>query len=366
MPALPDPRILLIRPSALGDVARTVPCLVALRSALPDARIDWLVNPAYAAAVREHPALDAIVPFPREALSGTSLLWKAPAFIRMVRARRYDRVYDLQGLLRSGLTARATGAPRRVGDANAREGAPFFYTLKYRIDPEQHTVERMLALLDADGVSIPETPAEVDLKLYVADADAAWAEATLSPEAPDTNPGLRQTFPHLLALAPTAQWLCKCWPITRYVALTRRLLAENPAARVVVLAAPTERSQVQAAFTPLTPPELERITMPETTVGQMMALISRASLLVCNDSAPLHLAVGLGTPTVSLFGPTDPLRVGPYPINSPLHRVLQPPRVEAADLTRYRKHKNDQTLISQIPMEAVVEATEGQRDAGTK
>ena len=145
------PRILIVRPSALGDVSRTVGCAVELRRQFPQAEIHWLVARAFADVVRHHPAVDAVVLFDRAGLRKFGRSWRATrdglAFARQLRRAGYDRVYDLQGLFRSGLFTRLTGAPYRCGFANSREGAAMFYTHKYHVDPNLHTVDRMMSLL---------------------------------------------------------------------------------------------------------------------------------------------------------------------------------------------------------------------------
>ncbi|NBC10877.1 MAG: hypothetical protein GVY24_03970 [Planctomycetes bacterium] len=331
-PPTPGPRILIVRPSALGDVCRTVPCLVSLRRALPGAHLDWLVNAPFAPAVASHPMLDGVVPFHRKDFS----LGRGLALARRLRAGRYDTVYDLQGLLRSGVLTWLTRAPQRVGFANAREGAALCYNRKHAIDPALHTVERMLGLLEAAGIE----PVR-DLRLYVGEDDAACLDRFIDEH------GLREEY---TCLAPTAQWRCKCWPIERYAELAHWI--EGP---VVVLAAPHEHAQVQ----PLLEALGERAVFPRTTVGQLIALISRCRLLVCNDSAALHIAVAFGKPIVSVFGPTDPARVGPY--QRP-EAVVQPADITPDDMARYRKHKDDQSLIARVTVEQVRDAMAAQLD----
>lgn len=338
-------RILIIRPSALGDVARTVPALVTLRKAHPDARIDWLVNDAFADVIRHHPALDGVVPFPRKRFGAA---WRSPSaagdlrrWIADLRAARYDLTLDLQGLFRSGLIARLTGAPQRIGFANAREMSRVFHNRRFFVDDRLHAVDRTLGLLRAAGYD-----AHDDMNLHVGADDRAWLDTLIG-----STPALRSGY---FAVAPTARWLCKCWPIERYIDVTRRLLADGRAgAGVVVLAAPSERDQVAPLLAALghgTPDA--RVVAPTTTVGQLMALLSRASVLLANDSAPLHIAVGLNRPVVALFGPTDPALVGPYRRDA---FVLRPPGVGRLSLSHYRGRRDDQSLIAQITADAAWE-----------
>src|SRR5262249_19002049 len=123
-------RIALIKPSALGDIVHALPVLSALRSRFPAAHISWIVNRSYASLLDGHPDLDAVVAFDRHAARRNALAgaWEFTRFLRELWRQRFDLVLDLQGLLRTGVMALATGAPRRVGLAKAREGARWFYT----------------------------------------------------------------------------------------------------------------------------------------------------------------------------------------------------------------------------------------------
>ncbi len=332
--------VLIIRTSALGDVSRTVPCLVALRKALPEVRIDWLVQDTYAPAIAAHPALSNVVPFPRKALAKwltkpavARAAWK---WCSQLRRQRYDMVFDLQGLARSGFFTWATRAPRRIGFANAREGAWLAYNERHAIAPEVlHTVDRMIALVAAAGYE----PSH-DMRLYLDQDQQDWLTQWLTES--------ELAGDDYAVLAPTAQWLCKCWPIERFAALGRRILEAGLVKKIVLLAAPHERAQVEPMIQALSP--TGRLLVPTTSVATMMALLSRAGLVVCNDSAPLHMAVGFDRRIVSIFGPTDPALVGPY---DRAETVLRPAAAAGVDGRRYRHLRDDQSLIAQVTLEEV-------------
>ncbi|XAM01372.1 glycosyltransferase family 9 protein [Phycisphaeraceae bacterium D3-23] len=331
-------RILIVRPTALGDVAKTVPCLATLRAAFPGARIDWLVHSAFADVVGYHPMLDGVVPFDRKGLSGFGLRPRATraglALAKRLRRAKYTRVYDLQGLARSGLLTWLTRSPKRVGFMYARERAGLGYNVKYPVAVAQHTVDRMLGLLEADGLS----PVH-DARLYVGEDDAAWARDYLETQ--------RLSAGRYVCLAPTAQWGCKCWPAERYAELAQRVVAHvGVEDRVVILAAPHEHDRL----TPITQALGDLALLPATTVGQLMGLIQAAAAVVANDSAALHLAVGLGRPAVGIFGPTDPKLVGPYRRGDD---VVQPDGITADDMGDYRGRKDDDALIARVAVDAV-------------
>lgn len=300
-------RIAIIRPSALGDVCRTVPALVSLRRAWPDARVEWIVQDQFVDSVASHPALDEAIPFPRKRFAMTRRsIQTARSFLRWssdLRARRYDTVFDLQGLARSGLITWLTRAPRRVGFRNAREGAAVAYNRRHFIDDSMHTVDRMLALLEREGVESVR-----DMRLYTAAADRDWwsARRRATGLQPDAD---------YAVLAPTARWASKRWPAERFAELIDPLI-EREFQRIVIVGAAGERDQCAAILNRCRNSGDDRRVAIDligaTTVGQLMAVIEEAGLVIANDSAALHMAVGFDRRYLGLYGPTDVDRVGPY------------------------------------------------------
>ena len=202
-----------------------------------------------------------------------------------------------------------------------------------------------------------------DFRLHVPDDCHGFTESLLSsPPGPTSEPPTGETAGSgdVFCLAPTAQWGCKCWPIENFAELAAGLLRDAPTSTLIVLAAPGELDSVQTAFAGALPQELlRRVHFPRTSVGQMMDVIAHARLLVGNDSAPLHLAVGLDTPSVSIFGPTDPALVGPPPMiagrtTQNRHRVIR--AASAIGRTfNYRRHRDDNRLIAETPVSRVAD-----------
>jgi heptosyltransferase-1 len=336
MPEADSPqRILIVRPSALGDVARTVPCLATLRRAYPQAVIDWVVNDTFIDAVRAHPDLSEAIPFPRTRFRKFGRNWAVSrevlGYLADLRKRDYDLVYDLQGLSRSGVLSFATRAPRRVGFADARESAWLGYNHWTQVK-SIHTVDRMIDLLAGDGLD----PVR-DMRLYTPPEAGTWAEQWLkSHELSDQR---------YAVIAPTAKWASKRWPAERYAAVADRLPKVGVQAAVVV-AGPHEREQVEPLLNRASAVRLID-AVGQTSVGQLMALIERSDLAICNDSAALHIAVGFGRRCVGIFGPTDPQRVGPYRYDVGV--------VAASDAGRvnYRASSTDDSLIRSITVDQV-------------
>ena len=328
-------RILIIRPSALGDVCRSVPLAAAIKGHWPTAEIHWLVNAPFAPVLEAHPAIARVIPFDRKALGKhSSRLNLSPilGFLRSLRAQRYDIVIDAQGLARSGLFAFATGAKLRIGHADAREFGWLGLNRRVASTPGEHTVDRMLSLLGPLGISMPEP----DMRLYARESDKAWRDALPDFQEPYT------------VFAPTSLWPGKRWPIERFAELAQRLTSECH--RIVVIGAPGEEPQCQPLLDLVRQglPVIDRVG--KTSVGQMLAIMERAQLVLANDSAALHMAVGFDRPIVGLFGPTRTDLVGPYrqedsvlqhitPANQLDHKDTEPSLELMARITTDEVHK---------------------------
>jgi heptosyltransferase-1 len=335
--AAPSPqKILLIRPSALGDVCRSVPLAVSLKAAFPSSTLDWLVNEPFADAVRAHPCVDRIVAFPRKQLGRASASGRFDQSLRWMnqhlRSPGYDLVVDAQGLARSGLFSFWTRARRRIGFAGARELGWLGYTEKHRVSVT-HTVDRMLGLLQAAGI-----PPIADLRLHSPPEDRAAAQR---------DPILGSS--RYALLAPTSRWPGKLWPADRFAALASELLRRG-FDHVVVVASGNERDQCGPLLELASrePRIIDRIGA--TSVGGLMALIERASLVVANDSAALHIAVGFDRPLIALFGPTRIELVGPYRRERDVLQFL-----EAGDSMNHKDAAIGQRIMGRITLDHVLD-----------
>ena len=288
-------RLLVIKPSSLGDIVHALPTVAALRRRFPSAQITWLVKREWAAVLEGNPDLDEVL-----ALDLSPKGW--PAVWRAVRAGRFDTIVDLQGLLRSAVLGWISGAPVRIGFANGREGSPWFYTERVPVQSaSMHAVDRYLLVARYLGAEMGEVkPSDFPLPR---DAQAeARVEALLA------MAGI-QVGMVLVAMNPSARWDTKRWSPESFAAVGDRLQQEG-AARVVLIGGRDERhigKQVMCAMR-ATPIDL----MGQTTLKELIALLRRVRLFVTNDSGPMHLAAAVGTPVIALFGPTDPARTGPY------------------------------------------------------
>ncbi len=295
-------RILLIKPSSLGDIVHALPTAVALKRRFPSASLTWLVKKQWAGVLEGSPALHRI-------LAVNLSLGGWPAAIRAVRAGQFDLVVDLQGLFRSAVLGWLSGAPVRVGFANAREGSPWFYTQKVAIvDPEMHAVDRYLLIPRSLGGAPPLIGA-LDFPLAVdSGADKKVSEMLLSAGAIAGSP--------LVAINAGARWPTKHWPSRAFAEVADQLQDEGM--QVVVIGSVAESHPAGTVVGHMRTSAINLVG--KTTIKELIALLRRVRLLITNDSGPMHLAAALGTPVIALFGPTDPGRTGPYGLG---HRVLR-------------------------------------------
>ena len=299
----PFRRILIIKPSSIGDVIHALPMLRALRLHWPDAHLAWLISPGCADIIRHNRLLDELVPFDRAQYGRIATSWSAArdflTFLRELRRKRFDLVVDAQGLFRSGFLSWATGAGARLGFNTAREFAWIFHTHHAPDTMKLHAVDRMMAMLTRHG--IPDTGRDFTVELS-AEADrgarALLAEAGLAPPA------------RFAAVVPGARWQTKRWAWEKYAQLVDAA-AKRLDLPGVLLGSPDERAVCQRVrdSADSRPANLAGRT-DLLTAG---AILKRASVVVCNDSgASMHLAAALHRPLVAVFGPTNPRRTGPY------------------------------------------------------
>jgi len=293
----PAQRIVLIKPSALGDIVQTLPVLTALRRRYPEAHISWLVNRNYEGLLHGHPDLDEVLPFDRGATRFG--LWKATVsyarFLRDFRARRFDLVIDLQGLLRSGLFTAASAAPRRVGLSSAREGAIWFYTDVVRVADFNavHAVDRYWLVAEALGADGP-----IEFRLPVRDAERAWVDEAIG-DCPRP----------WLAFGVGSRWVTKRWPPEHFAELARR--AQARFGGTVLFAGGTDETELAEATGQMLAGPWRNLS-GRTTLPQLTALLARADVMVANDTGPLHLAAALGRPIVAPYTCTRVALNGPY------------------------------------------------------
>jgi lipopolysaccharide heptosyltransferase I len=283
--------ILIVRLGALGDVVHAIPAAAALRAAMPGARIDWLVEAKHRPIVDLVTVVDEVV-----ALEGPSIrAWTD--VIGRLRKARYDLALDFQGLMKSAVLARASGAVRVAGFSiwHLREkGArPFYSETDDTLDDDAgHVIQKNLHLLRVAGVETSRVE---------------------FPIAESGSPALDQVRLEIGAAAfaiinPGAAWPNKRWPPSRFGEVAS-FLREVRGLSSIVLWGPGEQSLAEAVVAASSGAAR---SAPPTEVPDLVALSRQAALVVSGDTGPLHIAAAVGTPAVALFGPTDAGRNGPW------------------------------------------------------
>ena len=326
-------RLLVVRIGAMGDVLHALPAVFALRTALPEAEIDWAIDPRWKALLRDSnghsPLVNAVHPvdtklWKRQPLSRATILSMARLRAKL-RASQYDVCVDLQGSLRSAVIGRLASARAFVGPAAPREmPARLLYGVRVPVTAAHVIVQATQIVSAAAGLAL--RPAAVSLPCDPA-AEAWW----------QLQPASEQPF---VFLAPQAGWGAKQWLAERFGDLAQRLAR---AGYKVLVNGSHAQDAIAAAVVAASHGAARTVT---ADLPQLITLTRRASLVIAGDTGPLHLAAALGRPVLALFGPTDPARTGPY---ATLARVLRHP----SSVTDHSRHQPTEGGLLQITTESV-------------
>ncbi|MXX75510.1 MAG: glycosyltransferase family 9 protein [Holophagales bacterium] len=338
-------RVLLVRLSAIGDCIHAAPVASAIRRAHPDAFIGWAVQEPAATLLRGYAGVDRFHLYPRRASGVAAHLDALRHFRRELRSSRYDAALDVQGLTKSGLVAWWSGARRRIGfrggpAMGSRELNALFLNRRFIVDLDvSHVVDRNLALLRASGLAGAASPvAEWRLPEYAESGPLSFLE----------HHGLSDG--RYAVVSPGTIWRTKRWPPRRFAAAVRRLGGDRGLPVVVAWAGGEER---RAAEEIVAAGEGCRVLLaPPTDLRELATLLRRAALFLGCDSGPAHLAAALGVPCVSVFGPTDPARNGPYGPRSAAVRLDQ--KLDCQPCWRRTCSRGDFACLERLDADRVV------------
>jgi heptosyltransferase-1 len=273
-------RLLVLKPSSLGDIVHTLPAVAALRAKFPDAHLTWMVNPEWAPLLEGNPHLNETLIFPRADFRGL------PGWLRFGRWRRAlkqqpppDLILDFQGLLRTALVARAFRGVPVIGLSDAREGARFVQTKTISVDPKAHAVERYLALAAATGATLVGPP------------EFALPEGDRPSESIPAEP--------FLVFHPFSRGRGKSLAPESVTAFCRAV--DFP----IVLVGRT------GLEVPGLPPNVTNL-LNRTSLTELLWLLRHAAFVVSVDSGPMHLAAAVTDKLLAIHTWSDPCQVGPY------------------------------------------------------
>ena len=345
-------KILIVRLGAMGDILHALPAATAIRAALPDSTIGWLVEERWSELLtaQGRKASQNTVSPQKPIVNTVHTLdtrrWRQHFFrpsataeilgaLKRVRKIDYDYALDFQGAIKSAVFAKLGGASIVTGYENPREsGARFFYRQKLPRQGE-HVIEQNLALA-AQALQPILIDRELKLQaplLPVDPAAEAWAQSEIS----------RLGIASFAIVNPGAGWGAKQWPTLRYGEVARALAAHNIKTLVNASAEEAELARAVVAASGGNAFELR------CTIGQLIALTRRACIFVGGDTGPLHLAAALGVLVVGLYGPTDPARTGPFGTKS---IALRHPESE----TTFSHHREAESGLLKITAEEVISA----------
>ncbi|MBI5846786.1 MAG: lipopolysaccharide heptosyltransferase I [Nitrospirae bacterium] len=295
-------KILIVKPSSLGDVVHSLPFLNAMKQCLPQAEIHWVIARGLEGLLEGHPMIDKLIIINKDRWKklsrAGSTLKEIRELFKQLRQEKYDLVIDLQGLFRSGLITWATHAPLRIGFLEAREGSRYFYTKNVRGGRDIHAVDRYMKVAAELGCGTPDIAFPFPL-----------SDSTGNREGALSDPG-----PYAV-LVPGARWKTKIWPAESFGAVASMLPM-----RSVVVGGSADKEIADNVV--LHSDGKARSVAGQTSLRQLVEIMRTAEVVITNDSGPMHIAAALSVPVVAIFGPTSPARTGPYGSG---HLVLQSP-----------------------------------------
>lgn len=344
--ALTGLKILILKPSSLGDVVQALPVLRLLKAHEPRAQIHWWIASGIASLLEDDPDLSGLIVFHRQRWQSP---WHWRELLRSVlamRRQRFDLVIDLQGLARSGLVAWLANAGESIGLDDPREGARGFYDIAVGRPPgKEHAVDWYLRVLEVMGVPVH------------------WNFDWL-PRRPAVADKVRSKWPaqgrRWLVLCPGARWLNKRWPVEHFRALVR-LLAERHADHHFAVIGSAEDIPLGHQIAAVKPGRCLDLT-GQTALPEMVEWVRLSEGMVTNDSGPMHVAAALGRPVVALFGPTTPAQTGPY---GQREGVLQHRALACVPcMSKVCRHTAERECLWAIRPEQVVESLEARLAGG--
>jgi heptosyltransferase I len=297
--------LLVIKPSSLGDIVHGLQILQSVTRQLPECRVTWVVRDRFAPLVEAAPFIHETIPFYRkQGFGGLREVMKT------LRARQFDAVWDMQGLLRTGLMTAAARSPEKWGRADSREGSGWFCNRRIQ-RPEGPGPHHAIAVLQGFPKSIGLDP-EIEFPLHL-------------------HPGPQFPWQSFFAHDPSLNFVIftdsrgvgKEWP--KFDELTQLIWEKIPGSRVAWCAG--------QPMSPSNPPDGRFLNLTGCPLPEMIELVRQRSIFIGNDSGPMHLSAAVGNPVLAIFGPTSPLRFGPWPIGSPRSQAIQAPAGVLADLS---------------------------------
>ncbi len=345
-------KILLVRMSCIGDMLHATAVAKALKERMPSCTIVWIATPCFASILENNPYVDEVIEWARDDFENyarkgkAGILWDMWTDLRStLRPYQFDLAIDVQGLLISGLVMLASGAKRKIGMGGTKELNWLFSGEKCN-KPYKHVTERYTNVLSLIGVEVNHR----EMVLILSEEEKAWArEYTRASKRP------------VLAFVLGSSWPAKNWDLDHWKRLLELAYEEYD---VVFVGGRLEKffGDELTAYGNVLMREKGRIegqlynAVGETNLRQTAAILDRSCLVVTPDTGSLHIAVALGKPTVSFFGPTDPVAWGP--LGTDQHIVLREETLSCLNCRKRRCPKEGHPCMTGISAERAMEAIE--------
>ncbi len=294
-------RVLIVKLSSVGDLLHTLPSAAAIRQALPDAVISWVVEERAAEILRGSTVIDNLIEIDTRSMRGGKVIDEIMIDIgrqaKAVRSHKYDVAIDFQGLLKSALIAKISGAKRRWGFSRAglREPASRFLLTDTVDTPDKYHIIRKNLNLAARALGFEYDDSNITFPLTTLPEHAAEAEGILARSGPD-----------FAVLNPGGGWVTKLWQAEKFGQLADRIWEELGLTSIVT----TIPSEMGLATRALEACKSGKLIISQQSLKGYFELLKRARVYVGGDTGPTHLAIAAGTPLVGLFGPTEWWRSG--------------------------------------------------------
>lgn len=298
-------KVLIIKPSSLGDIIHGLQVAQSIKEQLPNCTIDWVVRERFFDIVDSCNTIDDIFIYYRK--DGLSAFKK---LIKQIRQKQYDFVFDFQGLLRSGIMTLFSRGKKKVGRADAREYSGFCYQQKVSLPKGEkpfHAVDILLQFLPVLGLK-----AEIVGHLQYQTEDLTLVDKRLA-------------FCHPIVIIPSSRDAKKEWQ--GFAELTDKILTTFPDEFVCW----DGHIKIESGKFAQHPRFVN--TTSKTNIRQMISLIAQARMVIANDSGPMHLAAAMKKPVIGIFGPTSAKRFGPYPPTRDTNVVITAPNNDLTKLS---------------------------------
>ena len=322
-------KILIVKPSSLGDVVHSLPFLNSLKTSFPNAEIHWVIAKGLEGLLECHPMIDRLIIINKDMwkkLSKTAdTIKEVKQLFKDIRDEQYDLAVDLQGLFRSGIITMATRAPVRIGFSEAREGSRLVYNVVVRGGKDVHAVERYMKIAGELGC---------DEKNILFPFSLCNSGTNID--------DIRSSMKDYAVIVPGARWGTKIWPAVNF----GRLASLLPLRSLVI----GSKSDMEIAERVVQASRGKAISLAgKTGLRELVEVMRHARIVISNDSGPMHIAAGFKVPVVAIFGPTSPVRTGPYGKG---HIVIKSDKICSPC---FKKHCSDLKCMQGITVDAVYE-----------